>query len=404
MSVEMNDRQFLSYMETHSRTERRLFSRDQWSRLCSLARSPDNKWSQYIGDGEWGGIDKEVIDPLVSLARKYLCPSISSEAAGNLECELQKGHSCFHKAGGVTWEDDIYDAVAKYRENHPEQGLSTPEPAPIPNDRPCIQDLVIKDLETRKQVGLERYGTYLQAGNGRDALVDLYQELIDATQYIRQEIEERFIIIFQIVEWLHDAGIQMPERGSNGRSLQLGAVLSDIRLAIQDLKAIKLERDTLLRERDGEVWFWTTGNPEDGDDASTIVCPILIQPDTLRAIIEQGKTDSYLAGEISKARDQIVEQRDDLLGHLQQPISMVLHCPRCGAQHIDEEESDADYLHRYRKSVASGATPSSIPTRWSNPPHKSHLCHICKTIWRPAEVYTVGVESVKPGKNDTWLP
>lgn len=404
MSTEMNDRQFLSYMESHCRTERKLFSRAQWERLCTLANAPVILWQPE--GAEWGPLDPDIIDPLVKDARKTLCPSMSSEATGSLECELHKGHSCFHKAGGITWEDDIYDAVAQYRQEHADQGLSTPEPAPIKNDRPIIQDLVIADLEKRKQVGLERYGTYLQPGNGRDALVDLYQELIDATQYIRQEIEERFIIIFQIVEWLHDAGIQMPERGSNGRSLQLGAVLSDIRLAIQDLKAIKSERDTLLRERDGEVWFWTTGDPEDGDNAATITCPIIIQPETLLAIIEQGKTDLYLAGEISKARDQIVEQRDELIGQqLQQPIAVVLHCPRCGVQHIDKEETEDEYTERVNKVILSPYNKlGDRPARWTNPPHKSHLCHVCKAIWRPAEVYTVGVASVKPGKNDTWTP
>jgi hypothetical protein len=36
---------------------------------------------------------------------------------------------------------------------------------------------------------------------------------------------------------------------------------------------------------------------------------------------------------------------------------------------------------------------------------KSHLCHACGTIWRPATVATVGVLRVLPeGKDDTWIP
>jgi len=65
------------------------------------------------------------------------------------------------------------------------------QPAPIPNDRPAVWDLVIEDMRERDHLGRERYGTPLQAGNGRDALVDLYQELLDACCYIRQVIEER---------------------------------------------------------------------------------------------------------------------------------------------------------------------------------------------------------------------
>jgi len=43
----------------------------------------------------------------------------------------------------------------------------------------------------RDQIGREKYGVPLQAGNGRDPLVDLYQEILDAAVYIRQAIEER---------------------------------------------------------------------------------------------------------------------------------------------------------------------------------------------------------------------
>jgi hypothetical protein len=65
------------------------------------------------------------------------------------------------------------------------------QPAPTKNEERCIQDLVIQDIQTRKAIGLERYGTLLQPFNGRDALVDAYQEALDLCQYLRQVIEER---------------------------------------------------------------------------------------------------------------------------------------------------------------------------------------------------------------------
>jgi hypothetical protein len=55
----------------------------------------------------------------------------------------------------------------------------------------AIQDLVIRDMRERKAVGEARYGTPLQAHNGRDALVDAYQEALDLCCYLRQAIEER---------------------------------------------------------------------------------------------------------------------------------------------------------------------------------------------------------------------
>lgn len=64
------------------------------------------------------------------------------------------------------------------------------QPRPTPNDKPNIADLVVEDIVERKRIGTERYGTPLQPFNGRSGLVDLYQELLDAVQYIRQVIEE----------------------------------------------------------------------------------------------------------------------------------------------------------------------------------------------------------------------
>jgi hypothetical protein len=67
----------------------------------------------------------------------------------------------------------------------------TEQPAPIPNDRPAVWDLVVADMKQRDHVGRQRYGTPLQPHNGRDALVDAYQEALDLVVYLRQAIEER---------------------------------------------------------------------------------------------------------------------------------------------------------------------------------------------------------------------
>lgn len=65
------------------------------------------------------------------------------------------------------------------------------QPLPIKNDAPDIQSQVIADIEARRQVGIARYGTALQPHNGRDALRDLYEELIDAAMYTKQLMVER---------------------------------------------------------------------------------------------------------------------------------------------------------------------------------------------------------------------
>lgn len=68
-----------------------------------------------------------------------------------------------------------------------EQAPPTPESA----DKPAVWDLVVADMQERDKVGRQRYGTPLQPNNGRDPLVDLYQELLDAVVYCRQAIYER---------------------------------------------------------------------------------------------------------------------------------------------------------------------------------------------------------------------
>jgi len=54
-----------------------------------------------------------------------------------------------------------------------------------------ILDLVIKDFQDRAEVGKTKYGRYLEAGNGRDAMLDLLQELMDGVMYCRQWLLEQ---------------------------------------------------------------------------------------------------------------------------------------------------------------------------------------------------------------------
>jgi hypothetical protein len=61
---------------------------------------------------------------------------------------------------------------------------------PEVNDLPCVQDMVVTDIEARKKVGIERYGTVLQPFNGRSSLMDAYQEALDLAIYLRQLLYE----------------------------------------------------------------------------------------------------------------------------------------------------------------------------------------------------------------------
>lgn len=88
---------------------------------------------------------------------------------------------------------------------------NTPEPTPTPQpDAPAswdqviafvtaalpespYRDAIVMEMRERNVIGTAKYGTTLTVGNGRNHLVDAYQEALDLTVYLRTELEERGI-------------------------------------------------------------------------------------------------------------------------------------------------------------------------------------------------------------------
>jgi len=67
-----------------------------------------------------------------------------------------------------------------------------PEDQPLPTPgRENVQDALIEDIAARRRLGVQRYGSPLQTFNGRDALRDLQEELLDAATYVKQARMER---------------------------------------------------------------------------------------------------------------------------------------------------------------------------------------------------------------------
>lgn len=64
------------------------------------------------------------------------------------------------------------------------------QPAPTEGDS-VVLNHVIQDLITKAEDGKLKYGTYLMTNNGRDALIDAYQEALDLCMYLRQALLER---------------------------------------------------------------------------------------------------------------------------------------------------------------------------------------------------------------------
>jgi hypothetical protein len=112
----------------------------------------------------------------------------------------------------------------------------------------------------------------------------------------------------------------------------------------------------------------------------------------LQRLVQLGYSDSYIAKALKAGTptDYDIELARAAIsaipsGWRDAPIPMVLHCPQCHLQHID--------------------APDERTPEWTNPPHKSHLCHGCGCIWRPCDRPTDGVSAIQTrGKADTWPP
>lgn len=82
---------------------------------------------------------------------------------------------------------------------------STPQPAPQKGNQIVLARVyesiqsslcephkkILSDLQDRATEGRKKYGVFLETHNGRDALMDLYQETLDSVMYAKQyELEQ----------------------------------------------------------------------------------------------------------------------------------------------------------------------------------------------------------------------
>lgn len=70
-----------------------------------------------------------------------------------------------------------------------EADVHEPTPTETPQSRPVL-DEVVADLKARSETGRIKYGTLLKTHNGRNALMDAYQEALDLAMYLKQRLME----------------------------------------------------------------------------------------------------------------------------------------------------------------------------------------------------------------------
>ncbi len=61
---------------------------------------------------------------------------------------------------------------------------------PPVHGRADITSYVVRDLEDRRKAGIKKYGQPLMTDDGRNGLIDAYQEAVDLTVYLRKRLEE----------------------------------------------------------------------------------------------------------------------------------------------------------------------------------------------------------------------
>lgn len=106
---------------------------------------------------------------------------------------------------------------------------------PLISDEEDIQSRVIRDIEKRRQVGIERYGTALQPFNGRSTLLDAYEESLDKTVYLKSLLVMRDAMRGDLIDaatraitkqWYENAE-QKIEDSPEGFSAQLAEIAVD---------------------------------------------------------------------------------------------------------------------------------------------------------------------------------
>lgn len=95
----------------------------------------------------------------------------------------------FSAASGIDYDPEAEARIERLLAA--QRSPNAPQPPPKPGVAVHTVDLVVADLWERKGVGIAKYGVAHQWDDGRDHLVDAYQESLDLTVYLRAELEKR---------------------------------------------------------------------------------------------------------------------------------------------------------------------------------------------------------------------
>jgi hypothetical protein len=108
---------------------------------------------------------------------------------------------------------------------------------------------------------------------------------------------------------------------------------------------------------------------------------------------EHKPDDGYraVAFEVGDSLEKVNARIRELEARLASPVDILLFCPNCAEQHVDEAKPEVCETCGYKQVGCSCAEF----TAWLNPPHKSHRCNYCNHVWRPADAPTNGVAAIQ---------
>lgn len=99
----------------------------------------------------------------------------------------------------------------------------------------------------------------------------------------------------------------------------------------------------------------------------------------------------------------IVTDYERVKAENEKPVDMILLCPRCQFQHVDEPDFEScKNCGGQRDAHKPLKTESGIWCNnfeeWNNPPHRKHRCLKCNHVWKPALIATNGVQALNRDK------
>lgn len=116
-----------------------------------------------------------------------------------------------------------------------------PQPTPKPGTSRPTSHLVVEDMLAKYDAGAVKYGTQHQHDNGRDHLIDGYQEVLDLACYLRAEIEKRNCVPFIDI-------------GGSGLNDQITRLRLEVAAAGEQIAGMVVERDEARRQVQDRVY------------------------------------------------------------------------------------------------------------------------------------------------------